>query len=173
MAMFPTDPSSVTADWLSEVRGADVWECRLEQIGIGVGLLGRLYRAHLDGAQDVPASVVVKLPLIDSRVRTELCEDLGFYLREVRFCRRRRRSGARSARRSVPTARRTRGHMPSRPISATGESCRSAYSTLRTRNRRSLMPTSRSGRPRTVTKASRDAARQPVWCDWLDPSTAR
>ena len=33
----------------------------------------------------MPASVVVKLPLIDSRVRTELCEDLEFYLREVRF----------------------------------------------------------------------------------------
>jgi hypothetical protein len=37
MAMFPTDPSSVTAAWLSEVLGADVQECRLEQIGIGVG----------------------------------------------------------------------------------------------------------------------------------------
>jgi hypothetical protein len=85
MAMIPVDPSSVTAAWLSDVLGADVRECRLEQIGIGFGLLGRLYRAHLDGGQDVPASVVVKLPLLDSRVRSELCEDLEFYLREVRF----------------------------------------------------------------------------------------
>ena len=51
MAIFPTDPSSVTAAWLSEVLGADVRECRLEQIGIGVGLLGRLYRAHLEGGR--------------------------------------------------------------------------------------------------------------------------
>ena len=80
MAKFPVDPSSVTAAWLSEVLGADVRECRLEQIGIGVGLLGRLYRAHLEGGPDVPTSVVVKLPLLDSRVRSEICEDLEFYL---------------------------------------------------------------------------------------------
>ena len=85
MAMFPTDPSSVSAAWLSEVLGADVRECRLEQIGIGVGLLGRLYRAHLKGGPDLPSSVVVKLPLLDARVRSEICEDLEFYLSEVRF----------------------------------------------------------------------------------------
>jgi hypothetical protein len=85
MAMFPTDRSSVTAAWLSEVLGADVRECRLVQIGIGVGLLGRLYRAHLKGDPDVPTSVVVKLPMLDARVRSEVCEDLEFYLREVRF----------------------------------------------------------------------------------------
>jgi hypothetical protein len=85
MAMFPTDPSSVTAAWLSEVLGADVRECRLEQIGIGVGLLGRLYRAHLEGGPNVPTSVVVKLPMLDPRIRSEICEDLEFYLSEVRF----------------------------------------------------------------------------------------
>jgi hypothetical protein len=66
MTRFPIDPLSVTAAWLSEVLCADVRECHLEQIGIGVGLLGRLYRAHLDGEPDVPRSVVVKLPLVDS-----------------------------------------------------------------------------------------------------------
>ena len=55
----------------------------LEQIGIGVGLLGRLYRAHLKGGPDLPSSVVVKLPLLDGRVRSEICEDLEFYLSEV------------------------------------------------------------------------------------------
>ncbi|OBF80524.1 phosphotransferase [Mycobacterium sp. 852002-51163_SCH5372311] len=85
MAGFPTDPSSVTAEWLSEVLCADVRNCRLEQIAIGVGLLGRLYRAHLDGAPDVPRSVVVKVPLAPSAVRSSVCEDLEFYLREVRF----------------------------------------------------------------------------------------
>jgi hypothetical protein len=85
MAKFPVDPACVTAAWLSEVLGADVRKCRLEQIGIGVGLLGRLYRAHLEGGPDVPDSVVVKFPLPRSRVRSELCEDLELYLREVRF----------------------------------------------------------------------------------------
>jgi hypothetical protein len=85
MAIFPVDPLSVTPAWLSEVLGADVRECRLEQIGIGVGLLGRLYRAHLEGGPDVPTSVVVKFPMLDARIRSEICEDLEFYLREVRF----------------------------------------------------------------------------------------
>jgi hypothetical protein len=85
MAKFPVDPLSVTAAWLSEVLGADVRECRLEQIGIGVGLLGRLYRAHLEGGPDVPTSVVVKLPIVDTQVRSTLCKDFEVYLREVRF----------------------------------------------------------------------------------------
>ena len=86
MAKFPVDPASVTAAWLSEVLDADVRDCRLEQIGIGVGLLGRLYRAHLVGGSDVPASVVVKLPILDTQpARSAICEDLEFYLREVRF----------------------------------------------------------------------------------------
>jgi hypothetical protein len=85
MAMFPVDVLSVTPTWLSEVLGADVRECRLEQIGIGVGLLGRLYRAHLEGGPGVPTSVVVKFPMLDGPVRSEICEDLEFYLSEVRF----------------------------------------------------------------------------------------
>ncbi len=84
MAWFPVDPQSVTAEWLSDVLGAEVRECRLEQIGIGVGLLGRLYRAHLQGA-GVPKSVVIKLPTLDSRARSAICEDLNFYQTEVRF----------------------------------------------------------------------------------------
>jgi hypothetical protein len=43
-----------------------------------LGLLGRLYRAHLEGGPDLPSSVVVKLPLLDGRVRSEICEDLEF-----------------------------------------------------------------------------------------------
>jgi hypothetical protein len=85
MPKIPVDPLSVTPAWLSEVLGADVRECELEQIGIGVGLLGRLYRAHLDGGPGVPTTVVVKLPTLDITARTNLCEDLEMYLREVRF----------------------------------------------------------------------------------------
>ncbi len=49
MPKIPVDPLSVTPAWLSEVLEADVHACKLEQIGIGVGLLGRLFRAHLEG----------------------------------------------------------------------------------------------------------------------------
>lgn len=84
MAWFPLDPEAVTPEWLSEVLGNEVRDCRLEQIGVGIGLLGRLYRAHLSGT-DVPPSVVVKLPTLDQRARTALCENLGFYLAEARF----------------------------------------------------------------------------------------
>ncbi|MFI5506968.1 phosphotransferase [Mycobacterium sp. NPDC051804] len=85
MPKIPVDPLSVTPAWLSEALGADVHECELEQIGIGVGLLGRLFRAHLKGGPGVPATVVVKLPTLDITARTNLCEDLEMYLREVRF----------------------------------------------------------------------------------------
>jgi hypothetical protein len=85
MQRIPTDPLSVTPAWLSDAMQADVHSCEIEQIAIGVGLLGRLFRAHLDGGPDVPASVVVKLPTLDEKVRTKICEAADFYLREVRF----------------------------------------------------------------------------------------
>ena len=84
MGWFPVDPQFVTPEWLSEVLAVDVQDCRLEQIGIGVGLLGRVYRVHLEGPA-VPASVVVKLPTLDQQARSALCEDLELYVREVRF----------------------------------------------------------------------------------------
>ncbi len=84
MTWFPVDPLCVTPRWLSDILGSEVRACRLEQIGIGVGLLGRVYRAHLEG-DGVPASVVVKLPTLDTQARTAVCEDLEFYLSEVRF----------------------------------------------------------------------------------------
>ncbi len=85
MAKIPVHPLSVTPAWLSDVLEADVRGCELEQIAVGVGLLGRLFRAHLDGGPDVPATVVVKLPTLDTTIRTELCEEMEMYLREVRF----------------------------------------------------------------------------------------
>jgi hypothetical protein len=85
MPVIPVDPLSVTPEWLSEVLGAEVSGCRLEQIAIGVGLLGRLFRAHLDGGPDVPATVIVKFPILESTARTAICEPGDLYLREVRF----------------------------------------------------------------------------------------
>jgi hypothetical protein len=85
MPTIPVDPLAVTPAWLSDVLQAEVRECRLEQIAIGVGLLGRLYRAHLEGGPDVPATVVVKLPTLDTSARSQLCEGLELYLSEVHF----------------------------------------------------------------------------------------
>ncbi|OBG22970.1 phosphotransferase [Mycolicibacterium celeriflavum] len=85
MPTIPVAPEAITAAWLSEVLRVDVRGSELEQIAIGVGLLGRLFRAHLDGGPDVPATVVVKLPTLDATARTELCEDLELYLSEVHF----------------------------------------------------------------------------------------
>ncbi len=85
MPMIPADPSCITPDWMSEVLNSDVRACTVEQFAIGVGLLGRLFRVHLDGGPGVPASVVVKLPTLDANARVNLCEELEFYLREVRF----------------------------------------------------------------------------------------
>lgn len=84
MTWFPVDPVGVTPEWLSEILAGDVSACRLEQIGVGVGLLGRLYRAHLQGA-GVPNSVVLKFPTLDVRARTTVCRDLEFYRHEVGF----------------------------------------------------------------------------------------
>jgi len=85
MPTIPVDPLAVTPAWLSDALQADVQACDVEQIAIGIGLLGRLFRVRLEGAPDVPASVVVKLPTLDTRVRRHICEAADFYLREVRF----------------------------------------------------------------------------------------
>lgn len=85
MAGFPVDPSAVSAAWLSKVLGAGVREFRLEQIAIGIGLLGRSYRAHLVGDPDAPTSVVLKFPTSDVLARVAVCENLELYLSEVRF----------------------------------------------------------------------------------------
>ena len=85
MPSIPKDPSSITTGWLSDVLAADVFACKVEQIAIGVGLMGRLFRVHLDGGPGVPATVIVKLPTLDVTARVNLCEAAEFYLREVGF----------------------------------------------------------------------------------------
>lgn len=85
MPRIPVDPQACTPEWFSEILHADVDAARLEQIAVGVGLLSRLFRVHLEGGPGVPDSVVVKLPTLDTTARTNLCERLEFYLREVHF----------------------------------------------------------------------------------------
>lgn len=84
MANFPHQPEDITADWLSSVIGGTVDGFELEQIGVGVGLLGRLYRISLSG-NGVPATVVAKFPTLDEGARANVAAPLGFYSNEVSF----------------------------------------------------------------------------------------
>lgn len=84
---FPRVPEDITADWLSEAVSAKVSSFDIEQIGIGVGLLGRLYRLTLTGDGGTPASVVAKFPTLDEGARMNVVEPLRFYEKEVRFYR--------------------------------------------------------------------------------------
>lgn len=81
---FPHAPEDVSAAWLSEIIGAPVASFDREQIAIGIGLLGRLYRLTLTG-KGTPSSVVVKFPTLDEGARANVVEPLRFYEKEVRF----------------------------------------------------------------------------------------
>jgi len=80
---FPHQPEDITAEWLSEKIGTPVTAFDIEQIGVGVGLLGRLYRVTLDGAK----TVVAKFPTLDEGARANVATPLGFYANEVNFYR--------------------------------------------------------------------------------------
>jgi hypothetical protein len=80
----PSGIEGVTAQWLGEVLGGAVDECRAEQIALDTGFSSRLYRVYLTG-QRLPASVIVKLPA-DSDARGAM-EVMGGYAREVAFYR--------------------------------------------------------------------------------------
>ncbi len=81
---FPRNPEDLGTDWLSEKVGAPVSTLESEQIGIGVGLLGRLFRLKLSG-EGVPSSLVAKFPTLDEGARMNVVEPLRFYEKEVRF----------------------------------------------------------------------------------------
>jgi len=85
-AAFPREAADITPDWLSAVLGGTVETIECEQIGIGVGLLGRLYRLTLTGS-GVPSSLIVKLPTLDVGARTNVVEPLRFYEMEIAFYR--------------------------------------------------------------------------------------
>ncbi|MEX2394017.1 MAG: phosphotransferase [Actinomycetota bacterium] len=84
MASFPSQPENLTTEFLSETIGSNVSSFEIEQIGIGVGLLGRLYRLTLtsDGG---PAAVIAKFPTLDEGARMHVVEPLRFYEKEVRY----------------------------------------------------------------------------------------
>ena len=78
---FPHQPEDITAQWLSDKIGAPVASFDMEQIGVGVGLLGRLYRITLDSGQ----TVVAKFPTLDEGARNNVAHPLGFYENECNF----------------------------------------------------------------------------------------
>jgi hypothetical protein len=83
MTRTPFRPEDITNEWLSEAVGDEVTGFDMEQIGIGVGLLGRLYRIDLKGAG--PGSVIAKFPTLDEGARMNVIEPMNFYEKEIRF----------------------------------------------------------------------------------------
>jgi hypothetical protein len=81
---FPREATDITTEWLSAILGGSVDSVAAEQIGVGVGLLGRLYRLTLSGS-GVPSSIILKLPTLDVGARTNVVEPLRFYEKEIAF----------------------------------------------------------------------------------------
>ena len=81
MSSFPRQPEDITAEWLAEKVGVPVSDFTMEQIGVGVGLLGRLYRITLDNGD----TVVAKFPTLDEGARANVAHPLGFYENEINF----------------------------------------------------------------------------------------
>lgn len=96
--MIPEKADDLTAKWFSDALGASVKTVELEPVGVGVGLLGELYRVHLTG-DDVPASVILKLPT-HAAANKAIGMAFRFYEREIRFF----RDVAPTARVRVPAA---------------------------------------------------------------------
>ncbi|WP_394834000.1 ecdysteroid 22-kinase family protein [Pendulispora rubella] len=82
---FPRGPEGITTGWLADAVGAPVSAFEVEQIGMGVGLLGRMYRLTLSGDASTPSSVVLKMPTLDQRARANIMKPMHFYEREVSF----------------------------------------------------------------------------------------
>lgn len=81
----PRGIEGVTASWLTEALGTKVTAVRAERIALDTGFSAALYRIHLNGADDVPETLIVKLPA-DSLARGGM-EMLGGYHRELYFYR--------------------------------------------------------------------------------------
>ncbi len=87
LAMIPRTIDDITPEWLSHAFGRDVRALRSEPVGVGVGLVGNLFRLQLDteDSNDLPATIIAKLaaPTDEGRfVATVLNmygRELGFY----------------------------------------------------------------------------------------------
>ena len=86
---FPSQPSEMTSEWLSEVLGAEVADVSIEVIGVGSGFAGSIYRIHLTPHASVEVSVLPET-LIWKTVSTHssthrLLTQLGVYRSEADF----------------------------------------------------------------------------------------
>lgn len=81
----PRGIDEVTPPWLTEALGTAVTGVRAERIALDTGFSAALYRIHLTGSDDVPETLIVKLPA-DSLARGGM-EMLGGYQRELFFYR--------------------------------------------------------------------------------------
>ena len=96
MAMFPAQVEEVEASWLTQslrsggVLAADsqITEFDIEPIGMGIGIMGLLYRLSLryDSDRAGPATVVLKLASTDPQAR-HVARAFRFYEKEVGFYR--------------------------------------------------------------------------------------
>jgi phosphotransferase family enzyme len=95
MANFPTSIGEVTDAWLTEsLRSSGVLDAGsvcgfdVEPIGVGVGIMGLLYRLHLhyDGVNAGPATAVLKVGASGEGVR-HVARTFRFYEKEVGFYR--------------------------------------------------------------------------------------
>lgn len=84
--MIPASITDVTPAWLSEVMGKQIDQISPQQIGQGVGLMGDIFRVTLESDEDLPTSVVVKLPSSFEENRQQGI-DLGMFDAEIRFYR--------------------------------------------------------------------------------------
>ena len=83
MPAIPSSIDDVTAPYLAEVTGLPITGVKAEEIGAGLGVIGAVYRVHLEG-EGCPDSVVVKLPGLDEAA-VFTGSVLRMYIREVRF----------------------------------------------------------------------------------------
>ncbi len=84
MGQVPAGPEQLTNEFLSEALGCSVSSFDCEQIGIGVGLMGRLFRVAMQTA-DGDKTAIAKFATLDEGARMNVAEPLRFYEKEVRF----------------------------------------------------------------------------------------
>lgn len=86
MGATPFRPEDVNAEWLGESLSTTVNSFEMEQIGVGVGLLGRLYRITMDTGNGALAAIA-KFPTLDDGARNNVVVPLRFYEKEVAYYR--------------------------------------------------------------------------------------
>jgi len=88
MSNFPTNPGSLTPQWLGEQMRQDIRELTVETFAEGTGVIGQVVRAHYKYATSAQAtqdgSVIVKFPSPAEENRA-VAAAYDMYAKEVRF----------------------------------------------------------------------------------------